>query len=41
MSGPLPGRRVVRRAAQFGVLFFLLKGLGWIVVGLLAWKGLT
>lgn len=41
MSDPSRGRRVVKRAAQFGVLFFLLKGLGWIVVGLLAWKGLT
>lgn len=33
-------RRVFKRVAQFGFLFFLLKGLGWLVVGWLAWKGL-
>ena len=36
-----PKKRVLKRAAQFGFLFFLLKGVGWLVVGFLAWKGLT
>jgi hypothetical protein len=36
-----PRKRVLKRVAQFGFLFFLLKGLGWLVVGWLAWKGLT
>jgi hypothetical protein len=35
------GQRVLKRVAQFGFLFFLLKGLGWLVLGFLAWKGLT
>ena len=34
-------RRVVKRLAQVSFLFFLLKGLGWLVVGFLAWKGLS
>ena len=34
-------RRVVKRVAQVSFLFFLLKGLGWLVVGFLAWKGLS
>jgi len=34
-------RRVVKRIAQVSFLFFLLKGLGWLVVGFLAWKGLS
>lgn len=38
---PSPRKRVFKRVAQFGVLFFLLKGLGWLVVGWLAWKGLS
>ncbi len=34
-------RRVVKRLAQVSFLFFLLKGIGWLVVGFLAWKGLS
>ena len=33
--------RALRRVAQVGFLFFLLKGLGWLLVGFLAWKGLS
>jgi hypothetical protein len=36
-----PKKRVLNRVAQFGFLFFLLKGIGWLIVGFLAWKGLT
>ena len=32
---------VLKRVAQYGFLFFLLKGLGWLLVGFLAWKGLS
>ncbi|HET9333817.1 MAG TPA: hypothetical protein VFQ21_09570 [Gemmatimonadota bacterium] len=46
MTDPTPptpprGRRVLKRVAQYGFLFFLLKGLGWLLVGFLAWKGLS
>ena len=34
-------KRVLNRVAQFSFLFFLLKGLAWLVVGFLAWRGLT
>jgi hypothetical protein len=34
-------RRIVRRFLQVSFVFFLLKGLGWLVVGWLAWKGLS
>jgi hypothetical protein len=34
-------RRVLKRVAQYGFLFFLLKGLGWLLVGFLAWRGLS
>jgi len=34
-------KRVFKRVLQYGFLFFLLKGLAWLVVGWLAWKGLT
>lgn len=34
-------KRVAKRLAQYSVLFFFLKGLGWLLVGFLAWKGLT
>ena len=34
-------RRLLKRLLQVGFLFFLLKGLGWLVVGWLAWKGLS
>lgn len=30
-----------KRVIQFGFLFFLLKGIGWIVVAVLAWQGLS
>ena len=36
-----PKKRVLKRVAQFGFLFFLLKGLAWLVVGFLAWRSLT
>ena len=38
---PSRRKRLIKRAAQFGFLFFLLKGLGWLLVGFLAWKGLS
>ena len=40
---PVPPRlrRGLKRFAFLGFLFFLLKGLGWLVVGWLAWKGLS
>jgi len=31
----------LKRALQFSFLFFLLKGLAWLAVGFLAWRGLT
>jgi hypothetical protein len=34
-------RRILKRLLQVSFLFFLLKGLGWLVVGWLAWKGLS
>ncbi len=34
-------RRVVKRLAQVSFLFFLLKGLAWLAVGFLAWRGLS
>lgn len=38
---PFHLRRGVKRFAFLGFLFFLLKGLAWLLVGFLAWKGLT
>jgi hypothetical protein len=38
---PVPSRRGLKRFALLGFLFFLLKGLAWLVVGWLAWQGLT
>jgi hypothetical protein len=40
---PSPARRrqALKRVAQVGFVFFLLKGLGWLLVGFLAWKGLS
>jgi hypothetical protein len=35
------GRKFLKRALQFSFLFFLLKGLAWLAVGFLAWRGLT
>ena len=34
-------KRISKLAAQFGFLFFLLKGIAWLVVGFIAWKGVT
>ena len=34
-------KRLFGRVVRYGFLFFLLKGLAWLAVGLLAWKGLT
>ena len=34
-------RTFLKRALQFSFLFFLLKGLAWLAVGFLAWRGLT
>lgn len=34
-------RMVLKRALQFSFLFFLLKGLAWLAVGFVAWRGLT
>jgi hypothetical protein len=31
-------RRIWRRVAQLGFLFFLLKGITWLVVAGLAWR---
>jgi hypothetical protein len=42
MSAPIPRwKRLAKRVAQYSVLFFFLKGLGWLLVGFLAWRGLT
>lgn len=38
---PFRLRRGLKRFAFLGFLFFLLKGLAWLVVGWLAWKGLS
>lgn len=39
---PIPRlRHGVKRFAFLGFLFFLLKGLAWLLVGFLAWKGLS
>jgi hypothetical protein len=40
---PVPkGPRVlITRIAQIGFLFFLIKGLAWIAVGLFVWMGLS
>ena len=34
-------KRVLRRTLQVGFFFFLIKGIAWLVVGWLAWQGLT
>jgi hypothetical protein len=34
-------RTILKRALQFSFLFFLHKGLAWLAVGFLAWRGLT
>lgn len=34
-------RTILKRALQFSFLFFLLKGLAWLAVGFLAWRGLS
>ena len=30
-----------KRVIQLGFLFFLLKGIAWLVVGVIAWRGLS
>jgi hypothetical protein len=35
----LKRKKWLKRAGIAGFLFFLIKGLAWIVVALLAWKG--
>ena len=39
-SGPR-WRMILKRALQLSFLFFLFKGLAWLAVGFLAWRGLT
>jgi len=34
-------KRVLKRVLQLSFLFFLIKGMAWLVVGWLAWKGLS
>jgi hypothetical protein len=34
-------RTIAKRALQLSFLFFLIKGLAWLAVGFLAWRGLT
>jgi hypothetical protein len=43
VTAPSPSRHrhALKRVAQVGFVFFLLKGLGWLVVGFLAWRGLS
>jgi hypothetical protein len=37
-----PGwKRFSKRVIQVGFLFFLLKGIAWLVVGFIAWQGLS
>ncbi len=52
-AAPLTGAEVVqcpltprwkqfsKRVIQLGFLFFLLKGIAWLVVGVIAWRGLS
>lgn len=35
----LKRKKWLKRAGVAGFLFFLIKGLAWIAVGLFAWKG--
>ena len=34
-------KTLLKHALQLSFLFFLLKGIAWLVVGFLAWQGLT
>jgi hypothetical protein len=34
----LPRRQLSRRLLQVGFLFFLAKGVAWLILGWLAWK---
>lgn len=34
-------KRISKRVIQVGFLFFLLKGIAWLVIGFLAWQGLS
>lgn len=40
-TGQSRWRRLLRRTLQVGFFFFLIKGIAWLVVGWLAWQGLT
>lgn len=41
MSSATPRwKPVAKRVAQYSFLFFLLKGLAWLAVGWLVWKGI-
>jgi len=39
--GNVRWRGVLKRVFQLSFLFFLLKGIAWLVVGWLAWSGMT
>jgi hypothetical protein len=34
-------KRLSKRVIQVGFFFFLLKGIAWLVIGFLAWQGLS
>jgi hypothetical protein len=34
-------KKFSKRVIQVGFFFFLLKGIAWLVVGFLAWQGLS
>jgi hypothetical protein len=38
---PHEPRRIITRIAQVGFLFFLVKGLVWIAIAIIAWMGLS
>jgi hypothetical protein len=40
LASPL-WKTILTRVLQLSFLFFFLKGIAWLVVGFLAWKGLT
>ena len=35
------GKHFSKRVIQIGFFFFLIKGIAWLVVGFVAWRGLT
>jgi hypothetical protein len=38
---PKGSRTIITRVAQIGFLFFLVKGLVWIAIAIVAWMGLS